>query len=144
VDAHCTEPADCNRDVELTCVVKAGSGTCQEPVTVMGGFDCSAKDAVCAEGFFCDGDNCIRGEREGDPCNLSTPCADDLQCVGVGDADGGVPAATCEPRGVVGSDCWNDDDCESRICSPRAGTATGVCTAAIVLAPTDPTCIDLQ
>jgi hypothetical protein len=148
VGASCAGDADCNRDIDLDCIMKAGSvsGTCQAPVVVMGGFDCSAADAQCVEGFFCDGRNCIRGEAAGDSCGPDTPCADDLQCVPLADgepADGGVPDATCVPRRGVGGECATDADCASRICSPRAGAA-GVCSAAIVLGPTDPVCIDLQ
>jgi hypothetical protein len=148
----CTEDTDCNRDVDLLCVKKAGrgTGTCQIPQAVGGGRDCSAADAVCESGFYCDGTNCLAEKVSGAACSESVPCSAATRCLTPDGqppttTDGGEPpAASCEPRSSVGRPCKDDDDCTTRICSLRAGTEEGVCSAVILLSPTDPHCASLM
>jgi len=148
---ECVVDADCNRDVDLACVRKAGqpTGTCQEPVEVGGGLDCSAPETTCADGFYCDGDNCIAEQGEGETCSDAEPCGGDFQCLTAAGtppvvADGGLEAATCVARAARGESCSTADDCVTGICAGVAGSDTGVCAEHIVLAPSEQICLDLR
>jgi hypothetical protein len=144
----CGETADCNTEQALACVKKPGDeeGTCQEPMEVMGGFDCSGDNVVCAEGFYCDGANCLANKGDGASCSDAIPCAIEFNCER---PDGSMPDplvddATCVAKAEVGSDCEKDSDCLTGICSIAAGSSAGVCSALTVLSPTDPICEDLR
>jgi hypothetical protein len=151
----CFVDSDCNRDKNLSCVKKTSTiGKCQEPAEppVGGGRDCSADDAVCEKGFYCDGKNCLAEKGQGDDCSVTVPCDAESHCldsqghpVGAGDsADGGATNGICAARKSTGGECASDDDCTSRICSPKAGSTTGVCSAQISLSPSDRICNALQ
>jgi hypothetical protein len=148
-DGECTTDGDCNRDVDLACVKKAGAATgkCEKPTTVGGGISCADPDVTCEEGFYCDGAHCVEALGEGKSCSATAPCKSDFQCLtaaGVppGASDGGVEAATCQPLKKIGGACTTDADCLSRICAPRVNS-TAVCAEEIVLTPSEPICIDL-
>jgi hypothetical protein len=147
----CTENSDCNRSTGLECIVRPGSteGSCHKPVPVDNGLDCTAPASVCSTDFYCNGENCIGKKKAGDPCSPGAPCKADSRCLGAdgkpvtGAADGGSASGTCVARKQTGDDCTEDDDCVTRICSPRAGSATGVCFDSIPLTPAEPICADL-
>jgi hypothetical protein len=135
----CFSPDDCNSLEGLVCVTKAGvsSGSCQVPVEVGGGLDCTGVAAVCAKGFYCDGSNCIGKKTSGQKCDESTPCADDFQCLGP------TGSMTCQAKTDAGGTCTDNAQCKSGICAKPA-SGTGKCVPAVVLAPTEPMCADLS
>lgn len=147
----CADDSDCNRDVDLSCVKKAGSktGKCEKPASVGGGISCAEPDVVCDDGFYCDGAHCVEEVEGGAPCSVAVPCKDGFQCVApdgtpVGDgSDGGAVGGTCTPQKKTGGSCQRDADCLSRICAPRINSASGVCTDQILLTPSEPICVDL-
>ncbi|HEX3594598.1 MAG TPA: hypothetical protein VHU80_05840 [Polyangiaceae bacterium] len=151
----CTEDSDCDRDEDLACIKKTSvTGKCQVPSSpaISGGHSCEAEEAVCEDGYYCDGENCLAGHSQGDDCSATVPCDTDSHCVdadgkviGVGAApDGGVATGTCAARKAVGSDCDTDDDCASQICTPTAGSTSGVCSAQISLSPSEQACKNLR
>jgi len=137
----CSASDECNAlvgDVALTCIIKSGQsmGSCEVPVEVGGGFPCTGADETCADGFYCDGSNCIAKKGDGQPCTEDVPCGDDFQCLGVpGDMK-------CAPKGDVSATCTADTDCKSGICAKPA-TGSGKCVNQVTLTPTDPMCSHL-
>lgn len=150
-DGECTTDGDCNRDVDLACVKKAGAttGKCEKPTVVGGGISCAGADVTCDEGFYCDGSHCVEAVGEGAACSASVPCKADYQCLtGAGtpagsSADAGAESGTCQARKKTGGACETDTDCLSRICTPRVSSTTGVCAEQIILTPSEPVCVDL-
>jgi hypothetical protein len=147
----CTTDSDCNRNDGLSCVQKTNApGKCEKPVQVSGGHDCSAPEALCEVGFYCDGSHCLAGNNTGGECSPSIPCDPSAHCVaGAAPAsgDGGTTTSTgtstCVARADQGGSCSTDDDCISRICS--IGAAGGKCLAtAPPLAASDQICTNLQ
>ena len=160
-DGECTEDSDCNRDVDLACVKKAGSdkGKCEKPLAVGNGESCSAPESVCGPGFYCDaGFHCVAGGAAGEACSPSAPCGVSARCVTAGSnpgsadggaADGGVTngtaaEGTCTALSKKTEDCSADEDCETRICLMNLRTSKGRCNDQIVLGPNDPSCDQLQ
>jgi hypothetical protein len=132
----CTSDSVCNTLGQLRCVIKAGDtdGTCEIPVEVTGGLDCSAPNAQCIEGFYCDGSNCLGMPGEGHACSTTIPCQDTCVCSA---ATGGV----CNLKmanGVQG--CTADNDCQSGFCTKATDAATGRCMGTSVLAGTSENC----
>lgn len=131
----CTSRLDCDAPEGYDCVFKGDSptGTCQVPKQVGAGLDCSAVEAVCAEGFYCNGDNCIGGEDIGDPCASDEQCGTDGYCTAAG---------LCAERLPVESTCTLDEQCESGLCYEFP---TGrVCTDRLRLSRSEPICNDLR
>jgi hypothetical protein len=130
----CTSNLDCDGPTGAECVFKATSvnGTCQTPVSVDPGLDCSADDAVCTEGFYCNGDNCIVGGEVGDSCSRNEECAG-------GYCDGG----TCVAGRAIDADCSADEQCSSGLCYAFSATER-VCVDRVRLSRTDPLCEDLR
>lgn len=127
----CTSSADCNAPEGYECVIKGsmGTGTCQQPEVVEAGRDCSADEAVCTEGFFCDGENCVEGAAAGEACVINEQCAEGY-CA---DTD------VCSPGLDVNAACTTDDQCASGICYQFSDTER-VCTDRVRLSRTDPLC----
>jgi hypothetical protein len=132
----CNEPLDCNGPEGYTCVIKGGqtSGTCQQPVTVGAGLDCSPLGAECTEGFYCNGQNCIIGHDVGVACVQTDECGTNGFC---------GPANTCVARRIVDEACTLDEQCVSGLCY-RYGTGEQVCTDRVRLARTELICEDLR
>jgi hypothetical protein len=132
----CAETADCNTLEDLVCVIKAGdtSGTCQVPAEVGGGQRCTGADQVCAEGFYCDGSNCIAYKDLGDACEFDDQCPPDQRC----------DAAVCVERKAAGDDCASDAECQSRLCAIPHGAVSGVCVSAVRLSAESALCEDLR
>jgi hypothetical protein len=152
-DGACAADSDCNRDVDLACIRKAGSakGVCEKPVAVANGSSCKAPDSVCGDGFYCDGSHCVSGGVDGDPCAPSTPCGPSSRCTGsgagvsdAGAADAGPSNGTCTALKKAMQDCVADDDCETRICILIGSTGTGRCGDTIQLAPSEAVCATLR
>lgn len=124
----CFEPFDCNTLEGLTCVNKPGQpGTCQVPDVVQGGFTCTEPNQICAEGFYCDGQNCLaRPGKVGDACDPDLkPCAADFNC---------APDYTCQARGDLGAGCDTGIDCKSGVC------AANLCVQEVILSISEPLC----
>jgi hypothetical protein len=137
----CVRSADCDGVNGFTCVTKAGQviGTCQLPVPAGGGDPCDDPEVVCDEGFYCDGENCLRRRVLDDACDSSEMCAADLQCVIAADATEG----TCVPRFDIGEPCTADGECVSNICLGYT-EAEKICLANVRLAALDPVCRELR
>jgi hypothetical protein len=132
----CNSPSDCDAPEGLDCVFKndPDEGTCQVPETVGAGQDCSAVNAVCQPGFYCNGDNCIAGESVGDPCTRNEQCGATGYC--------GL-TSVCEARRAVNSPCGFDEQCATGLCYSFSQTEQ-VCTDRVRLSRTDPLCEDLR
>jgi hypothetical protein len=131
----CTSRFDCDAPGGFDCVFKGSeaSGTCQLPETVSPGRDCAANNAVCTDGFYCDGDNCIEGKDTGEACTRDAECADGY-C---------GPDRVCVAGLAVGTDCSEDAECASGLCYLLSG-GQRVCTDRVRLSRTDPACEDLR
>lgn len=132
--ATCTSRLDCNAPAGFDCVFKSDdtTGTCQVPTPVGAGLDCSADNAVCEAGFYCDGNNCIGGQSPGESCTVNRECN-----------DGYCSAGTCVERLTVDAACTFDEQCESGLCYQFSATEQ-VCTDRVRLSRTDPICEDLR
>lgn len=130
----CDANLDCDAPAGFECVFKgsAATGTCQIPAVVDPGLDCSADNAVCTEGFFCNGDNCIGGGDVGEGCVRNDECAE-------GYCDDG----TCVAGRAIDADCSSDEQCASGLCYEFSATER-VCADRVRLARTDPLCEDLR
>src|SRR5207244_6792312 len=74
----CETNHDCNTACGLICVITPGSakGTCATPEKVGGGMACDGADQVCADGFYCNGENCIAQKKTGKACDTGA----DYEC----------------------------------------------------------------
>jgi hypothetical protein len=111
-------------------------GTCQIPVEVGGGFSCTQANETCAEGFYCNGSNCLARNGGGVSCNELSPCLEDFQCLGE------PGSAVCVEKGNATATCIEDAECKSDICAKNAAGG-GKCVEQVVLAPTELICADL-
>jgi hypothetical protein len=145
----CDENSDCDTTAGFTCVQRAGDqGTCQVPREVDAGRSCSAADAVCDDGFYCDGRNCVERLPEDTECLDSSECAEDLRCEVTSNGEAGasgVPSGqgTCVPRAGTLDPCESHDDCVSGFCLALDGGA-GECINQIRLARSEPICEQLR
>lgn len=145
----CSEDSDCDATAGFLCVTRPGKdGTCQKPVEVSAGRSCSDPAAVCEDGFYCDGRNCIERLPEDEPCVDSSECESDLRCEaqssGEGGAGGKTPVGgTCVPRAPSLDACENNDDCKSGFCWME-DSSVGECYPALQLSPKEPICDDLR
>lgn len=132
----CTSRQDCAAPDGFDCVVKAGqsSGTCQRPLAVGAGEDCADPGAVCPAGFYCNGANCIAGERPGDACTSHLQCGATGFC-GASDV--------CEERRPVNEPCGFDEQCTSGFCYEFSATER-VCTDRLRLSRNEPLCRELR
>jgi hypothetical protein len=132
----CADRLDCDSPEGFDCVFKDGqnTGTCQLPQSVGAGQDCSAANAVCGPGFYCNGDNCIAGERPGEACTSHEQCGSTGFC--------GL-TSVCEPRLTVNSPCGFDEQCATGLCYSFSPTMQ-VCTDRIRLSRSEPMCADLR
>lgn len=131
----CSTTADCDTAQGLICIyqVAADTSTCEVPVTVGAGLDCSAPGSVCGEGFFCNGSNCVGVLDPGGACT------DDVQCGAEGFCD---PGGVCASVLGVGEACEFDEQCGAALClGAPAGAAT--CTDLVRLGRSEPLCDDL-
>lgn len=147
----CSEDIECDTIGGYVCVTRPGTeGTCQIPEEVGAGLSCRDAAAVCEEGFYCDGRNCIERLPEDEPCIDTQECASDLRCEGATSGAGGAGGAgsdelgTCVPR-ITRFDvpCEENDDCESGYCE-QSGSAAGECISALQFSRHEPICEDLR
>lgn len=157
VGGVCSSNNDCNTLDGLACVFKtspvssdagtdagaeagadgggtAKAGTCQKPVTVGAGYDCTGAGDVCISGFYCGGGHCIASGKEGEPCSVTSPCGSDLDCQN----------GQCVAKAGENGNCTTDADCQDTLlCAPTA-TGQGVCVTERELSLSDPLCSDLR
>lgn len=131
----CASDDDCDTLKNYLCITKSGEGTCQIPMVVENGTACSAPEAACHVGFFCDGDNCVQSKAVGGKCGADFECTTGLVC--------NVETAKCEAR-VSQTDCAKDDDCTTNVCAIPVGATTGRCVSTVILAPSEGVCEDLR
>ena len=135
----CTKDTDCDTVDNVLCVMKAGVGACVIPKVVDNGTDCTAPEAACNPGFYCDGSNCVAQHLENKSCTADYECATGLACTGVTATS---TSGTCTMP-VAATMCTLDTDCETGVCDIATGMTTGLCTQQIILTPTDSLCGDL-
>jgi hypothetical protein len=127
----CMSRLDCNGPEGYDCVFKAGemTGNCEQPVVVQPGRDCTSDNALCTDGFYCNGSNCVEGGRPGEACLRNDQCADGY-C---------GPNSVCAAGLAVNVDCTLDAQCASGLCY-RFSASERVCTDRVRLSRTDPLC----
>ena len=132
---ECSEQSDCDVAGGYSCIRKAdtGTGTCQVAEVVEPGRACSAPEASCEEGFFCDGRNCVETLAVDDDCVIHEQCGANGFCDDSG---------RCAERRAVNDSCEEDLECARGICSELSGE--NVCTDRVVLSRADPLCANLR
>ena len=132
----CAQTAECDAPAGLECIFKGdeSSGRCQLPVAVAPGFDCTAPEARCGDGFYCDGQNCIAGKTSGAACVATRQCATGTYCGGAG---------ACAPRLELDAACSTDDQCASGFCYD-VGAGEPTCASLVRLGRSDPLCERLR
>lgn len=136
--ASCTRDDDCDTPNDLRCVNKSGDveGICIVPTEVGAGLDCSANDAECIEGFYCNAsDDCVGLEGNGSGCGIGMPCEEGLSCSA--ESDG-----VCFPKGGNSDPCDTGDECASGFCTIATGSNEGRCTATLTFQSTSKSCED--
>ena len=146
----CSEDTECDTIEGYSCVTRPGAeGTCQIPVEVEAGDRCRDPEAVCEQGYYCNGTNCIATLEEGDPCVDTQECAADLRCEKTSSGEGGAGGedenpGTCVPRITRFDDpCQENDDCGSGYCE-QSGSGAGDCVDMIQFSRGEPICEDLR
>lgn len=133
--ATCARDSDCDTVDGYACVIKSGDlGECHRPVVQSGGFPCAEPNELCAEGFFCDGNNCILGGGAGDSCDRDADCQAGFLC----------QEDICVPKAPRGGSCTSDGACMSGVCAFGPGSSTGQCVDEIPLTTIESTCDNLQ
>jgi hypothetical protein len=138
----CSVTTDCNTLDGLKCIIKSGKeyGVCEVPREVGGGFSCKKAEEVCAEGFYCDGTNCLAQKEEGDECEFDAECEPSLRC----DIPSGETTGTCVNRKKNGSDCSTNEECQSHLCAKPREASTGKCVNQVRLSADSAFCEDLR
>lgn len=130
--ASCSADADCDTVEGFRCVGDS-SPTCQIPVSVSGGGKCTDPASECAEGFYCNGQNCVAGAELGASC-VAEPCVQSLDCV----------AGTCSAKAANFRDCKANADCESGLCDIPRSASVGTCVSELALGLTAGSCVSLR
>jgi hypothetical protein len=132
----CGSDKDCDPTAELICALpRDGSrGSCAKPVLVKGGFSCEEPASRCAEGFYCDGEDCLALGIIDDDCSDAEPCAAEFKC----------RQGKCEARAELGGTCRSGDDCISRICARTGDGDEMLCVDKVVLSVSEPLCAALR
>jgi hypothetical protein len=109
----CSSDFDCNMVDENHCVIKAGAfeGTCQVPIPAGGGERCDDEAAVCDDGFYCDGRNCLAVLEANEDCTNDDMCGSAALCVLGADGTG-----QCTPKLESQAACTLDGECKSNFC----------------------------
>ena len=120
----CTNAYDC----EGSLVCDLDKGFCADKVTKKLKDPCNNPGDICDDGLFCQAQGaskfCAPKNALGAPCNVDSPCADDLQCNGT----------TCVALQDAGQPCEADSACKTRFCNPdrkcqarQYASETGTC-----------------
>jgi hypothetical protein len=151
VGDDCDEDSDCNVVDGLACVQRPGEdGSCQEPEEVQAGRPCSNPAAVCEDGFYCNGSNCVEQKNNSAPCMLSVECGEELYCLlsetssgegGAGGDDGGTTqSGLCVNKKNIGSACVSNEQCDEGTTCVIVGDGDGECLARVRLGRSEPIC----
>ncbi len=134
----CERADDCNTSAGFTCVTKLGAaqGSCEKPTEIPAGDDCSGDADVCAEGYYCNGDNCVTRKATGKACDGDYQCKVTDRCVFEEEGEPGV----CTARVALNDPCTADDDCQSHLCVIESGATEGECASRIRLSRSEPLC----
>ena len=131
----CDVDDDCDTLNDYLCIVKGGAGTCQIPTLAANGDPCTAPEAACNAGYYCD-ENCVKSKAVGSTCAASFQCATGLVCDG--------DPMKCVAK-VSEANCTKDDDCMlNKVCDIPVGASTGLCVSSISLGSTSTICEDLR
>ena len=133
VGDSCNQDNDCDTVNNVLCVMKSGVGTCVVPKVVPNGTDCSAPEADCQPGFYCDSSNCVQAHAVGKACTADFECAEGLAC----------SASQCTTRVNPGM-CSTNTDCTTGVCDITGTDTTGTCVDEITLARAESLCGDLR
>jgi hypothetical protein len=131
----CSSDTDCDVGSGDLCVVhQGGKGTCQIPVPVMPGGECSDPAAECSAGYFCEsGGYCvIDPDQAGQACGPGVSCNTGLGC--------STTTMRCEAQLPDASPCMADGDCSGGLCIATAGSAQ--CAATYTFSVGSATCSD--
>jgi hypothetical protein len=144
----CTRTQDCNTLEDLSCVIRPGdsTGSCQVPEIVGGGFSCTAPEKVCADGFYCNGQNCIEQPNQaGADCASDIPCGSGFNCIDTSpDAGTGQPcgaeasSCVCQAKISTGGACTLASECKSGVCAGK------ICQELVELTAEAAFCADLR
>jgi hypothetical protein len=104
-----------------------------------GGFDCSAPERVCEDGFYCNGENCVAYRRVGATCATDGECGPEAYC----EIDPTAAQKVCVARGEVGDTCTTGRDCVSEVCLELAN-GESLCINNVRLSPSEPLCQNLR
>ena len=102
-------------------------------MAVSGGGKCTDPAAVCADGFYCNGQNCVAGAELGGSC-VGEPCIQSLDCV----------AGTCSAKVADFHDCKANAECESGLCDVPRSASVGTCVSELALSLTSGSCVLLR
>jgi len=140
----CRTNDDCDTADGFSCIAKLGAatGVCAKPEEVGAGEACDGPAQVCAEGYFCTGENCVVYKKTGAACEGDYQCKPTDHCVI--DAAADPVAGTCELRAKVSAACAKDDDCQSHYCVVASGETEGLCASLIRLSQHEPLCENLR
>ncbi len=135
-DEACSEDRDCDTASGFACVFRPDEemGTCQVPLLVDPGFECTTANSTCSDGFYCNGDNCVADLDPGDDCATDYVCGQNGYC---GDAD------TCVEPLAVNEPCERDAQCASGICFSFSDDER-VCTDRVRLSRSEPLCDEFR
>lgn len=143
----CEKDSDCNFQDDLVCVFRIGEGgTCQEPEEAKGGYECNEPQIVCEDGFYCDGENCLRQKENGAPCSLSMECREGMYCLldssssGEGGAGSSAGEGTCVNKRQTGDDCDENQQCKDGSMCLLVGDDPGECVEIVRLSRSEPIC----
>lgn len=138
----CSGPNDCATADGLTCIIKGGdtAGTCAIAEEVGGGEACDGDTQTCAEGFYCNGENCISYKKTGATCDGDYQCKPEDHCTEMTDSSG----SSCQPRLDLNEACADDNDCQSHYCAVATGDTEGECVKTVRLSRTEPLCANLR
>lgn len=139
--ATCRADHQCDLDEDLRCVIGTNQfeGKCYLPEEKEPGQSCEAANAICSEGNFCTDSEphvCANQREEGMSCSPVLPCKDGLRCVG---EEG---SAVCEAKYTVATECQEDSDCQSDMCS-QVGSVSK-CVESVRFSANEPICEDFR
>lgn len=138
----CDRDDDCDTSAGAICIRKLGAkkGTCGEPEEVPAGDPCDGPAQVCADGYFCNGENCVAYKNTGKACDGDYMCKPEDHCV--------IPteeaSGTCEKRADLSEECSSDDDCQSHYCDLAPSASQGLCASTLRLSTREPLCDNLR
>jgi len=134
----CSEHIDCDTANDLRCIIALGdaAGICDVPESIPAGDDCSAVNAVCQDGYYCDtGDHCVSSPGVNATCSATVPCADGLKC-------SLETSGVCLQKADDAQPCMVAEDCSGGFCLPAS--TENLCSSTYRLEFSSATCDDYR